>query len=206
LLKMLEEPPEKAIFFLTTSIPSRLLPTIVSRCQKMRFDPLTEADIAEVLNDRWQFDRNQAEFFAGLSGGSLQHALELSAEGFPEKRDAVLNFLEASFEGDPEVRYASIEILTVGREKVEILFLFQILIVLLRDLLCLQIVDRKKVLNMDSIEQLERFVQKWPTLNPGEGMLHVQHAIDMIQKNVYLPLALYELSRQLHASASPASG
>ena len=41
LLKTLEEPPERTVFFLITDQPAALLPTIVSRCRVVRFHPLT---------------------------------------------------------------------------------------------------------------------------------------------------------------------
>ena len=40
LLKTLEEPPENCLLVLTTAVPQRLLPTILSRCQRLRFSPL----------------------------------------------------------------------------------------------------------------------------------------------------------------------
>ncbi|NCN85636.1 MAG: DNA polymerase III subunit delta' [Sphingomonadales bacterium] len=49
LLKNLEEPPKKTIFFLISHMPDRLLPTIRSRCQMLRFDPLSDEDMRIVL-------------------------------------------------------------------------------------------------------------------------------------------------------------
>ncbi|MBI2706931.1 MAG: hypothetical protein HYX35_01225 [Proteobacteria bacterium] len=49
LLKRLEEPPPKTVFFLTTAIPGRLLPTIRSRCQLLPLKPLVEGDVEKVL-------------------------------------------------------------------------------------------------------------------------------------------------------------
>lgn len=49
LLKNLEEPPEGTIFLLVSHSPGRLLPTIRSRCRLLRFDPLSEAEVAGVL-------------------------------------------------------------------------------------------------------------------------------------------------------------
>ena len=47
LLKTLEEPPGRTVFFLITDQPAALLPTIVSRCRVVRFHPLTEEACAE---------------------------------------------------------------------------------------------------------------------------------------------------------------
>lgn len=49
LLKNLEEPPEGTIFLLVSHAPSRLLPTIRSRCRKLRFEPLSEEDVDKVV-------------------------------------------------------------------------------------------------------------------------------------------------------------
>jgi DNA polymerase-3 subunit delta' len=198
LLKMLEEPPEGAVFFLTTSMPGRLLPTITSRCQKMRFDTLAESDISMALQDHMQMTETQAIFFAGISGGSLQRAIELSRDGFQEKRDAILGFLEASLSTDIEIRYGAAEALLNGREKSEVLFLLHILTILLRDILCLQPGASLGLLNEDRRERLRMLVTRLPNLDTGRGLEVVGQAIDRIEKNVYLPLAVYELCRQLN--------
>ena len=49
ILKNLEEPPKNTIFFLVSHMPERLLPTIRSRCQMLRFDPLPDTDMRSVL-------------------------------------------------------------------------------------------------------------------------------------------------------------
>jgi len=49
LLKILEEPPQRAILLLITDAPGRLLPTIRSRCRRLTLDPLSDADMAQAL-------------------------------------------------------------------------------------------------------------------------------------------------------------
>lgn len=49
LLKNLEEPPQGTIFLLISHSPGRLLPTIRSRCRLLRFDPISDSDVAGVL-------------------------------------------------------------------------------------------------------------------------------------------------------------
>lgn len=49
LLKRLEEPPLKTVFFLITAFPGRLLPTLRSRCQVMALASLSEEDVKQVL-------------------------------------------------------------------------------------------------------------------------------------------------------------
>ena len=49
LLKNLEEPPADTIFLLVSHAPGRLLPTIRSRCRLLRFEPLADAEVTQVL-------------------------------------------------------------------------------------------------------------------------------------------------------------
>jgi len=49
LLKNLEEPPQRVLFLLVSHSPGALLPTIRSRCQMLRFDPLSGTELARVL-------------------------------------------------------------------------------------------------------------------------------------------------------------
>jgi len=49
LLKNLEEPPAGTIFLLVSHAPGKLLPTIRSRCRRLRFDPLSDAEVRRVL-------------------------------------------------------------------------------------------------------------------------------------------------------------
>jgi len=52
LLKTLEEPPPAAMIILVTAYPDTLLPTIQSRCRRLRFGLLSENDVARVLTER----------------------------------------------------------------------------------------------------------------------------------------------------------
>ena len=49
LLKTLEEPPPASVFVLITARPDVLLPTVRSRCQRLRFAPLNAQDVAAIL-------------------------------------------------------------------------------------------------------------------------------------------------------------
>src|SRR6185437_14346050 len=83
LLKLLEEPPKRAMLLLLSNTPGRLLPTIRSRCQRLVLRPLDEktlvAGLKHFLPEMSESERTQ---LAGLSGGSLGAALALaSGEG-----------------------------------------------------------------------------------------------------------------------------
>ncbi len=78
LLKALEEPPQRARFLLITAHLSDCLPTIVSRCQLIRCQPLPLDAVAQVLGERSGCDATRAQALARLSGGRPAHALRLA--------------------------------------------------------------------------------------------------------------------------------
>jgi DNA polymerase-3 subunit delta' len=69
-LKTLEEPPPRSVLILVGSSPDRQLPTIVSRCQVIRFAPLAPSLVAELLRSQGVDDAAQVDRLARLSGGS----------------------------------------------------------------------------------------------------------------------------------------
>ncbi|MCW3473816.1 DNA polymerase III subunit delta' [Limobrevibacterium gyesilva] len=81
LLKVLEEPPARAMLLLVCSAAGRLLPTIRSRCRRLRLAPLAETDIAALLQTYMpELDADQRLRLSGLAEGSIGRALQL-AEG-----------------------------------------------------------------------------------------------------------------------------
>jgi DNA polymerase III subunit delta' len=78
LLKTLEEPPAKTLFFLISHSPGRLLPTIRSRCRLLRFPPIDDAALqAWLLEQRPLADMRQIGAAITAAGGIPGRALEL---------------------------------------------------------------------------------------------------------------------------------
>jgi len=71
ILKILEEPPEGAVILMIAHQPSRLLPTIRSRCRVLRCGPLDTADLAEALG------RDPGAGVSELAQGSVGEAVGL---------------------------------------------------------------------------------------------------------------------------------
>lgn len=106
LLKTLEEPPGYARFILTAVSVTSMLPTIVSRCQIVRFGPLSRADVVKVICDQKTIDRDRANLLASLSNGNVGKALELDTNTtLLEARDRIFDvFLR--IEKSPAVGFA----------------------------------------------------------------------------------------------------
>lgn len=79
-LKILEEPPPNNHFFIITWAPTKLLPTIISRCQKVEFSPLTNEQIRNFLISAKGYTSDQAQLSAEISEGSIGRAISLTPE------------------------------------------------------------------------------------------------------------------------------
>jgi DNA polymerase III subunit delta' len=80
ILKILEEPPRGNVFMLLTPESQMLLPTIVSRCCHVRFQPLGDEILADLLAKDGGLSPERAGEVARLSGGSLERARWLTEE------------------------------------------------------------------------------------------------------------------------------
>lgn len=85
LLKTLEEPPAHVIFILATTEIHKVLPTILSRCQRFDFKNITSSDIAGALSDIFNKEHVEAEidaieYIAELGNGSMRDALSIAEQ------------------------------------------------------------------------------------------------------------------------------
>ncbi|MDA0140336.1 DNA polymerase III subunit [Solirubrobacter deserti] len=94
LLKTLEEPPSYVVLILLTDRPTQVLPTIASRCQTVRFDPPTTAQLAERLEHQG-FAPDTAQAAARLSLGDGEKAVRLATGDGMKLRAAAESFARA---------------------------------------------------------------------------------------------------------------
>ena len=81
-LKILEEPPQRAILLLVSHAPGRLLATIRSRCRTLVLQPLSEPTVLALLADYCpDLDSDERAALETLSDGSVGRALDLAADG-----------------------------------------------------------------------------------------------------------------------------
>ncbi len=101
-LKTLEEPPPGAVLILIGTSAEVQLQTIVSRCQVVRFDPLSERDIAELLLEQGVAeDADGAAKLAALGDGSIQRAIGLADAELERFRRILIDELVADHGFDP---------------------------------------------------------------------------------------------------------
>ena len=82
LLKTLEEPPEHVIFILATTEPHKILPTILSRCQRYDFTKLSDKDIKNRIktvleNEGVAYNEDAIDIIISLADGGMRDALSI---------------------------------------------------------------------------------------------------------------------------------
>lgn len=106
LLKTLEEPPNKALFILISHNSGRLLPTVRSRCQHIRFKPLSEHDMRIILSKLAVFQSDdieapESEEVIARAEGSVRKALSLLTEHIAEHIHKAESLLKADIFSAP---------------------------------------------------------------------------------------------------------
>lgn len=104
ILKTLEEVPFTTHLVLLTSRPASMLPTIRSRCQTVRFAPLSVEELESHLVKNRQRAGDEARLAAHLAAGKPGVALGLNLDKYRTRRDAMLVVVETLTAGNDRAR------------------------------------------------------------------------------------------------------
>jgi DNA polymerase-3 subunit delta' len=201
LLKSVEEPGASTVWVLTTARLSRVPATIRSRCQRVRFAPLPEALVREVLEREAGVDEKDARMLAALSSGSLARALSMreAKPSMREQRDAALALLGPALAGDPGALWSGIQKTTAfgkaGRERLRQALEFHQL--WLRDLLRTRYgAESEQIVNRDQAARLKELAGRIDAVEIRRRLLVLEEALRSIEGNVSADLTLFStLSR-----------
>ncbi|MEZ4712208.1 MAG: DNA polymerase III subunit delta' [Caldilineaceae bacterium] len=182
LLKTLEEPPAHVILLLTASERSRLLPTIVSRCQVMEMQPVAPAAIEQALVQHWQAESAHAQLLARLAGGRLGWAVvQLTNGQFNAERQEQLETLWKLAAANRVQRLAFAEQTAAKGSQPQIFKMLELWTTWWRDVLLAQANCIDACSNIDLREEILRQAARIPqetvqkyiqTLKRIEGYLH----------------------------------
>jgi DNA polymerase-3 subunit delta' len=185
LLKTLEEPPPASVFVLITARPDVLLPTVRSRCQRLRFGPLPVQDVAAVLVRDHGFTKADAQASAAVADGSVGRALAEGAEDAGEARGAAARLLAAASSPDPRRRLDGAKAFagsTADRDELSRRLLA--MSSLLRDLGLLAVRGGEDaVANADLRADLQALLRAYDARRAIEGFSVVDRALDALDRN-----------------------
>jgi len=186
-LKTLEEPPKGNVLVLNAVEPANLLPTIVSRCQRVPFVPLATEQIVDYLVNETGMQGEKAVVLAKVAEGSLGRAIAMAQSDFLEQREKWLKkamkipelnaaaafdmALELSGEKGADVEQGS------KYEVGGLLDLLGVLAMWYRDLLLLKTGGAQSLLvNADLLGELKSFARKFKLLQIYESLLILDQA------------------------------
>jgi DNA polymerase-3 subunit delta' len=151
LLKTLEEPPGTAHIVLVSAKPSILLPTVLSRCQRVPFRPIAREAIARALVERKSMDEAKALVVASMAQGSLGEAEAMDPDAFEKLRDAMAEIDLRLVPGQRNAGYEALEIASeLGEDRAELGPKLDLLLIWLRDQAALASgVDPSAITNLD---------------------------------------------------------
>jgi DNA polymerase-3 subunit delta' len=195
LLKTLEEPSGDCMFILTTAHRDTLLPTILSRCQNVRFDPLTEEEIRVALIERNGVEGEKAALLARLANGSYTKAIDLLAAEAFEERQNVLAFVRHALGAGTVPLGEDIQRIASFKDKDLTARFLVLLLMWFRDALALR--HGAAVINVDQSDELRRFVAKFPHADLNQTIDDVERAISLVERNVYITLVLLQLAVEI---------
>ncbi len=157
LLKVIEEPPEYAVFILLSENSSRLLTTILSRGVRITVPPLDRESLKGLLPNN---PDDKTDFYISYCGGNPGKLLEIvSDEEFGALRDSVIGCLKYLL-ADRYGIYKILDVFEKYKEKRE--RLFSITESFFRDILFLKTENGRYIINSDKNELLNKYADKLP--------------------------------------------
>src|SRR5690242_1399289 len=186
LLKVLEEPPRTSHLILITARPAMLLPTILSRCQMIRFAPLTPNEIEQHLVKNKLADSKTAHLRARAAAGSIGRALSGDLVTFTSQRKAMLGVLNALVVSKDRAQLLrSAEQLNEAQYKDEFEERLDVLETLVRDAWMLSLgVKPELVVNADLLSELERVSEQLDPALAADWLLQIEDLREQLIVNV----------------------
>ena len=197
LLKTLEEPTGDLLLILTSARKDSLLPTIISRCQLLRFDMLRDAEILEALLRHPDIDPEDARAAAQLSGGSYGLALQLAREGGLIKREEVLAYLRAVMTYNPNKLIERIQAILAQDDRQTLIRFLVAVAGWFRDVLAVQSGAAERLLSADFREPITKFAEHYPDADCSRAVDEIERCIELVGKNVHLTNLMIVLSQRL---------
>jgi DNA polymerase III subunit delta' len=197
LLKTLEEPSQDNVLILTTDRPHALPITILSRCQSLRFAPLTNEEVSQYLQEKQILKKEEADTLAAASMGSIGRSLEIKKEAYPATMKRIVNRLA---DDDPTDLISRISFARhLGKEREDISDRLGIMNHAYADSLTWKETHEEKFLifkdSRDAIEAIARPLSGQEIL---QNIAMINQTMDAISKNTNKTLTLESMLVKLH--------
>lgn len=196
LLKVLEEPPGNTLLILTARQITDLLPTIASRGQQIRFNPLKHDVVAQLLTANAALTPEDAAAASALAGGSYTRALSMAREGWIPLRRWLAGEISRLKAQPTTVQLALAEKLAAGKAQLPDVLTW--LLSWYRDLIVYPY-QPDQILNRDLDHEIRASLADAALQTRIDGMQAVQRALRELRENANPRLTMESLVLQLAA-------
>jgi DNA polymerase-3 subunit delta' len=187
LLKTIEEPPPQVIILLLTMEEQRLLPTVVSRCQRIELKPLPGNEIEKMLIESYGIDRDKAGLIARLSHGCFGWALNVSIDdSYLTQRNQRLTEMFSLLTAGWEERFNYAAKLANDRKSAE--EIIKLWLVWWRDVMLTKCGCKQAVTNIDYMPVLEQWDEVLSLPDVRDFIDSLQKSLNQIALNANLRL------------------
>lgn len=199
-LKTLEEPnPNTTIILIAENINS-LLPTILSRAQKLKFAPLTNDEINEYLIDNYpDLTDDKRRIITSFSQGSISNAIDFIDQDIHQLVESTIDILRASLQKS-NYRTTLVERvvdLSKSRDKNLIITSLKLLQRWLQDAMHLKNGEDQLIVNINVIDSIRKFATYYDKANYFQAFDCIEQAIVKVNRNVSPDLLLIDLFLKL---------
>ncbi len=182
LLKTLEEPPGGGVFILTAADEDLLLPTIISRCERLNLRPMPVRQVQQALENNFACAPQTAELLAHLSGGRLGWAIQaLQDSEIMARRDQQLDDLLQLLKSNRVQRFAYAEGLYRDRELLQ--ETLDRWLGFWRDITLIASGTQQSLLNIDRLEVLQTLAESVGMEKSRDAISAIQTAREQLQRN-----------------------
>lgn len=209
LLKVLEEPPPKVIWLLLTAEEQRLLPTVASRCQRLKLKPMSLDQTQRILVNSYKVEPSKAKLLARLCHGCLGWALSVIAnDNLFQQRRQTIDKLSSLLTANLEERFAYAQVLAAQLSQHQRIAaeVARIWLSWWRDLMLIESNCKEAITNIDYEEVLEKQAEVL-SLSEIECFISKLNSVqEGISRNVSPRLALESLMLSLPRKGGVLSG
>jgi DNA polymerase-3 subunit delta' len=179
LLKTLEEPPARVILILTADSAQSLLPTIVSRCERLRLRPLPISALSTALRGE-DLAPEMADLLARISAGRPAYARSLSTDAERlDQRQTLLDEHQELLSAPLRERFAYAK--QVSKDKPQFLRTLHLWISLWRDILISQLGSTAPLTNLDRRAQVESLAAALDPDQTRHFLMDLQRTLDLLE-------------------------
>lgn len=193
-LKLLEEPPQGWVIILIATAENALLPTILSRVVRLRFNPVDVALVKQLLQQQ-QLTEQEAEVLARVSEGSAGTALALSEQQFFDCRKQALALIEA-FPLPSAFNYLGTFNMP-DKDYSQAQLFIKALQVLMRDMLLLKIAASADLYNTDLSDELRKLAVGWQPRQLRGALRKIDDAYKALTESAGIKLTLEAMALQI---------